>query len=89
MKFGKKIPERNPENLLYVKSQPCMVCGMGPCDPAHIQVRKFGGDGLDNLMSLCRKHHQEQGTIGIRSFVKKYDLPISWENGFPRRTDVK
>lgn len=68
---------------------PCEVCQKpSPSDACHIRSRGAGGgDELFNLMSLCRREHQEQHSIGIKSFVKKYSLSVSWESGWPRRTD--
>jgi hypothetical protein len=51
----------------------CLVCGSKPSDPAHIQSRGAGGDDTDqNVMPLCRRHHTEQGQIGITTFANKY-----------------
>lgn len=39
----------------------------GPCDPAHIKTRGSGGDDTDeNLVSLCRPHHDAQEIMGRR-----------------------
>lgn len=80
---------KSEENLDFVRNQRCQVCGRWPSDPDHLRTRGAGGDdSLENLMPLCRRHHTERGTIGIRSFVKKYSLPVSWESGWPKRTDL-
>lgn len=55
----------------------CMVCNAPPpSDACHITTKRLRGDALDNLMPLCRREHQEQHRIGIKSFVRKYNLPI-------------
>jgi hypothetical protein len=44
---------------------PCEICG-GRCnDVHHIEARGMGGseekDTIDNLMGLCRRHHNKYG----------------------------
>lgn len=77
---------RSPENIKATKARPCIICAKPPpsdCD--HIRTRGAGGgDELENLMPLCRFHHIQKGRIGIKTFAEKYQLPISWESGWPR-----
>lgn len=44
---------------------PCEVCGAVANDIHHIQARGMGGsktaDRIENLMALCRKHHEMYG----------------------------
>ena len=44
---------------------PCEVCGAIANDIHHITARGMGGskhrDNIENLMALCRKHHEELG----------------------------
>jgi hypothetical protein len=90
--MGKRKRSKEAEAILdTVRQQRCLVCSAPPpSDSCHIQTRGSSGpDSFDNLMALCRRHHSEQHQIGIRTFVNKYALPISWESGWPRRTDVK
>lgn len=79
------------KNLEKVRSQPCFICGKPPPnDVDHVQTRGSGGDDkLSNLMALCRPHHSEKGQMGVRSFVTKYKLPITFEFGYPKRNDIK
>jgi len=59
--------------LALYKFKSCEVCGKGPCDPCHFKTRGAGGDDVpENLMALCRAHHQDQGAIGIRTFWKSH-----------------
>lgn len=76
-------------NISFIKSLPCFVCGLeGPSDPAHLRSRGAGGgDELWNLIPLCRGDHSEQHLIGLKSFVKKYHLPINWDSGWPKVID--
>ena len=43
----------------------CEVCGAQAVDIHHIEARGMGGskqaDTIDNLMALCRKHHEMYG----------------------------
>jgi len=64
----------------------CLVCGDRGCDPAHIKT--WGSTGIDAdwmFMPLCRLHHTEQHTIGIKTFINKYYavekhlLKMEWE----------
>lgn len=63
---------RNRRYLDWLKTQPCYMCGVIPCDPAHIRRFTDGGTGLKPsdcyALPLCRPHHQEQHAIGELSF---------------------
>lgn len=92
MQTGDSLKEkkrfRSKKNIAEIKKLPCLVCGLEPSDPAHLRSRGAGGgDELWNLIPLCRPHHSEQHAIGLKSFVEKYDLPISWDSGWPRVID--
>jgi hypothetical protein len=84
----KRIKNRKLLNSFHNK--PCIVCGKVPSDPDHLRTRGAGGgDEESNIIPLCRHpHHIERHTIGLKSFVKKYNLPISWDTGWPKRVDV-
>lgn len=61
-----------------VRAQGCVIdncdCS-GPVDPHHVKTRGSGGDDRREIvMPLCRWHHVEAGTIGIRTFIKQYGL---------------
>lgn len=61
------------ELLASYRRQRCVVCSKTPCDPAHIKTVKSGGDDVyQNIVSLCRKCHSTQHTMGIISFALKY-----------------
>lgn len=48
---------------------PCELCGNTANDVHHINARGMGGDIknkkdiIENLMALCRSHHEEYGDI--------------------------
>jgi hypothetical protein len=70
--FKKKRIKDN-ELLEFYRKRRCDVCGQKPCDPAHIKTTGSGAhDVHDNLMSLCRKHHIEQHSIGFWTMVQRY-----------------
>ena len=50
-------------------------CGFSPCDPAHVKSRGAGGTYRD-IIPLCHRHHQEQHTIGILTFARKYHTTL-------------
>ena len=62
-----KIPKRhrwvNPKYLQWVKSQPCVCCGVRADDPHHIIGHGQGGMGTKahDLLTipLCRQHHDD------------------------------
>jgi len=71
------------------KCLPCWICGFYEAEWDHItSVGAGGSDEPQNLQPLCRNHHIERHRIGIKSFVNKYDLPITFEFGYPRRIDL-
>lgn len=58
----------------------CWICGKPGSDIAHVEAVGSGRDRrkIDHtkhtFMCLCRRHHNEQHQIGIRSFEKKYHV---------------
>lgn len=66
--------------FLYLKHRSCFVCGEHHADIAHYEAvgagrnRKKIDHSKHRFMALCRKHHNEQHTIGIETFMKKHIL---------------
>lgn len=80
--FPKRKRIRDPKLLAEIKKRPCLVCSMGPCDPAHHVSRGAGGDDTEaNVAPLCRAHHREQHDIGIETFTEKYRAYRAWREG--------
>lgn len=53
----------SPAQRAKVAGQPCVVCGGGPCDPAHLAAKARGGcDSARCVVPLCRSHHREFDT---------------------------
>lgn len=62
----------NTEVLESVRGTPCVICAK-PSDPAHIKSRGSGGDDApDNVLPLCRFHHQIQHAKGWSMFCSMY-----------------
>jgi len=62
--------------LDYIRKQPCLVCGLQPCDPDHLEARGMGGAGDEmkdySCVPLCRKHHSERHAHGIAGLEDRY-----------------
>lgn len=80
---GERFPKRRqPEYTEWFSAQkyPC-VCsevpnhGLGPCggfnERAHLKSRGAGGEDLENLVSLCTRHHLMLHRLGQRLFEFK------------------
>ena len=67
----------SPERVAWVASLPCLVCGYGPCENAHI---KSGGAGRKAdaalVINLCKLHHAEQHHFGIETFGARHGLDL-------------
>lgn len=71
---------RDDRYLEYVASMDCLACHKnGLSDPAHVKSRGAGGRDRGNTVPLCRAHHTEQHTIGIKSFELQYNLSLKTE----------
>lgn len=70
------------------ESGPCIVCLNTPTEWHHMQSRGAGGgDEPTNLVELCRGCHSEAHAMGMRSFAEKYNLPVDFLSGYPKRND--
>ncbi|MBI5975177.1 putative HNHc nuclease [Staphylococcus canis] len=77
---------KNDKAFLYwsTVNRNCVICGKPHSDLAHRHAVGRGRDrtkinNYDNqVLALCREHHNEQHQIGIDSFNKKYHLENSW-----------
>ncbi len=65
---------QNKALLKQVRSRKCLICGKNS-DACHLKTRGSGGDDVpENLLSLCREHHQEQGSWGFPRFCRTYPV---------------
>lgn len=62
---------------------PCAVCGQKAIDIHHVEPRShFGGkrkdacDSAENLIALCRKHHEEAHGPNSRAIKEDFKLRI-------------
>jgi hypothetical protein len=46
-------------------------------DAAHVKTRATGGADRQNLVPLCRRHHEEQHRIGIPAFQKRWGINLA------------
>lgn len=69
----------DPSYLGWVRRCPCCAClksgiKVWGCDAAHVRTKRNHGDEL--VVALCRGHHTEQHTIGVKSFGRKYQVNL-------------
>jgi hypothetical protein len=70
---------RSSENVAMIRSMPCSVCARFPVEVHHWTTKGAGGgDGLENLVSLCTQHHREFHDKGAKTFWRKYGKAIQW-----------
>lgn len=54
-------------------NEQCIVCSKRQTDRAHVKSRGAGGDwSQENIVPLCRHHHQVQHYLGWPEFVARY-----------------
>jgi hypothetical protein len=61
--------------LLEIQALGCLVCRQTPSEAAHVVSRGAGGTWSD-LVPLCRDHHREQHTDGIRTFADRHGIDL-------------
>lgn len=63
LSIPKEARRRSKAHLVFVRSQPCLVCKQSPCDAHHLkfaQQRALGRKVSDEFtVPLCRAHHQQ------------------------------
>ena len=78
---------RIPEYQEWIRGFACIAgdrdgilraCALGSAviECAHVKSRGAGGDDIGNCVPLCHYHHQQQHTIGIRSFQQRHGLDL-------------
>lgn len=91
---------RSPAHLSFVRSHQCCVpgCQRLPIEAAHVRIGGQGGMGFKPpdwcAISLCSHHHQEQHTIGERSFEKAHGIDMQaladeFGKESPKARDIK
>ncbi len=69
------VSPASPAQRATVKDQPCLVCGRGPCQPAHVIPRAQGGcDDPSCVVALCPRDHRayDEGRLDLLPY-----LPLS------------
>ena len=86
------LKKETKEYLKYVKSHPCTLCGATQVDADHLIHRGMGGVGAKGkthtgtlqdftCVPLCRQHHTERHSLGIKGFDSKYKINL-WKEAF-------
>ena len=77
---------KQDQTFLYLATvhRKCVICGKNFSDLAHRYAvgRGRNRNTIDHygneVLALCRRHHQTQHDMGIQSFNEKYHLENSW-----------
>ena len=77
---------KNDQTFLYLATvhRKCVICGKNFSDLAHRYAvgRGRNRNEIDHygneVLALCRRHHQTQHDMGMQSFNEKYHLENSW-----------
>ncbi|PTI21353.1 putative HNHc nuclease [Staphylococcus warneri] len=77
---------KNDRAFLYwsTVNRNCVICGAPGSDLAHYEAvgRGMNRNKINHynkhVLALCRRHHNEQHAIGVKSFDDKYHLQNSW-----------
>jgi hypothetical protein len=68
------------ERVEWVKALPCVVCGYGPCDNAHVIgggiSRKAGYESIVPLCSGPHGCHAELHRIGVKTFGRRNRIDL-------------
>ena len=68
---------KNKAAMDAVTGTNCLIC-FKPSDAAHIKSRGAGGDDAhDNLIPLCRWHHQLQHSMGWAKFTMGWPIVLN------------
>ena len=82
---------RDEDYRKWVREQPCAIRAMEPAvpghycwspegralnDAAHVKGKATGAGDAGNLVSLCRRGHQELHAYGIKSFQRAHAIDL-------------
>ena len=84
----------SPERVAWMQAQPCLVCGQGGCENAHVGT---GGMGRKSdacqIVPLCHRHHAELHAEGRQTFEGHHRIDLAhwaavvdarWEASHPQ-----
>src|SRR5699024_4359535 len=77
---------RNDNYFIYLSTinRQCVICGKPKSDIAHLEAVGSGRDRRTHdhtnhhVLALCRRHHNEQHQVGVKTFNQTYHLESSW-----------
>lgn len=75
-------PQRNPQYLAWIRTQPCVICGeRRGIEASHTGPHGLGQKSPDtSAIPLCHKHHRtgrdSYHKLGARRFAQVHDLDI-------------
>ena|SRR5699024_253189 len=78
------MKEDNYFIYLSTINRKCVICGKPNSDIAHLEAVGSGRDRRihdhtnHHVLALCRRHHNEQHQVGIKTFNQTYHLENSW-----------
>ena len=77
-----KQSKRKLDYKEYVRTLPCLICGRGGVDPAHLKAvgagrkRELPKWEDFTIIPLSHEYHQELHYIGMTKFEKKYQINL-------------
>ena len=62
----------------WIKAKPCVFCGQGPCENAHVTNGGMGRKAdADKIIPACRAcHHEMDHGIGKKAMERKYGVNL-------------
>ena len=73
----------SPERVEWTKASPCVICGLGPCENAHVGSGGMGRKAdCSAIVPLCaprgqwQGHHAEHHRIGTGGMNTKYGTAL-------------
>jgi hypothetical protein len=66
-----------PKYYAFVKTLPCIICGL-KSDPHHLTAVGIGGGTGEDLtcVNLCRKHHTIAHTMSVKDFNAEFNIDL-------------
>lgn len=62
------------KRVAWVKAQPCLVCGSGPCENAHVVGGGMGRKASHTaIVPLCSSHHWQSHHYGWDALGARWD----------------
>ena len=75
---------RDEDYRAWIHARPCLIASAHQCwspervpDAAHVESKARGAGDAGNLLSLCRRAHQELHSYGRRDFERTYKVSLA------------